>query len=676
MVRLRAALEDARRATAARAFALADALGVEAPWMLLSRHEKDEYSYPEKISRQEVSVMTAGAKRTEGSMPTLGYTILAPDVREGVVVSHQNGLFWSGEGNNECTCATHVESLGTVSPHDGKSPRDRALTIRDRVRRLGSPCQGQGWNREWSRSVDAWCREECTRFRARVASEIVGAADWLRWLRWSAGCRCSFAGECKIPHSAPGATERRDIGGGTGERWDTLMKFGDVADLLELVRCTFEMVVLVEGFPKPQECHRTEEEPQALSSLLKARVDKATSPTTVEEWGPKTVLRASASQGITTAPATERGGMPQGLLNQDPSPSLGGESRNPERREQVQTGDGMSRRANSPALLPILHSIDEESVLEVGSEDGRGRKSGLESSTDLQSRRGLHYSLEISNETRPKASVVAAAYRGDGLEEEGFQHASSHHGIDGHFARLVLDPSAIEKTLGVKPFSAFALQAARQQVNPLPSSPFRVSPTFAATAEGSSKTTAVPQSTRESNTQDDQLSIPSDDYRKAFSFGPAALKHPTKQPSLSHFLSFGISTAEELLSDREKHGLVCVVESFVLPKLRIDVPRSGRTRTARHQGGESLPHLRLEPAEVRREIFRRQRDQVLAAGDDAEGQKALACSSVNSSSCGSCGRGGNGVSRTEREPPCSRRDIPSGPLFPVSARNVLTVATT
>lgn len=151
-----------------------------------------------------------------------------------------------------------------------------------------------GWNRKWCRSVDAWCRNASARFRSRLAGEVVRSARRLHWLAGSGrdygrcahgdgGCVNNTGGSvgtCSYDAGfrGKGAAERRNttsrftpsetVG---AEGWAALAKFGDVADLLEIVESTAELVVSIKVYSTEQ---RQEQKQQMVEEVVAVGEEK------------------------------------------------------------------------------------------------------------------------------------------------------------------------------------------------------------------------------------------------------------------------------------------------------------------------------------------------------------------------------------------------------------------
>ena len=93
--------------------------------------------------------------------------------------------------------------------------------------------------------VDAWCRNASARFRTRCAGEVVMSARRLHWLAGSG--RGVGVREQARPTGGKGAVDRFTPSEAVGaEGWAALVAFADVADLVEIVGSTAELVVSVE----------------------------------------------------------------------------------------------------------------------------------------------------------------------------------------------------------------------------------------------------------------------------------------------------------------------------------------------------------------------------------------------------------------------------------------------
>eukprot|EP00752_Nemacystus_decipiens_P009669 g8638.t1 len=246
IVQLKVALKDARRATVARATALADALGVNPPRTLLARCVHNEHR--DMLNRD----LTAGGCIYGGSS-------------EAVTAVAQ------GSGKGEGSPQRRRPRSPSQSPSAAR-PRARAGATNPGDRPPSPPpglgssglARGMGWNREWCRLVDTWCRNASARFRSRCAGQVVGSARRLHWLAGSgraARVRGGGPGGYIVGNWRGSANRDRLAPSETvgAEGWAALAAFGDVADLLEIVGSTGELVVSAEveveldsSGPRPQ----------------------------------------------------------------------------------------------------------------------------------------------------------------------------------------------------------------------------------------------------------------------------------------------------------------------------------------------------------------------------------------------------------------------------------------
>lgn len=596
VTRLKAALKEARRATVAHTLALADALGVETPGTLLSCPEKDEYL--DRFSKKDAETIEGDARLPS---PSAGNNAIDDD-RVGMMAAVDRGSVRKSSPTSDIRDSRHVAILGSsgkATPQHQKALHSRELT-NDQAESPVSTTAGQGWNREWSRTVDAWCREECDLFRKRVAVEITKAAHRLHWLSGPIDSRYQLL---KTMERCDICRRRCD-----GKRWAALGQLGDRADLLELVRCTLDLVVLVESVSPP---------PDFLAA--KAPTEEMNSPTVDER-----VERTNISERPVTA-GVGHAGRPRRLLEPPRSDA----------RVGLKKERGVSHNAaehhvvNVPWSSKFLPLINEESIIDVGSE-GEGGTGGR--CFEKMAGGSLHADPAFEGYDAGVEVFVSSVPEDLPADDEAERCPGiSRRTLERNFARLVLDPATIAEILGIKPLSAFALRAARQQANPsLPPSASRE--LFNATAADEvtgEKAGIFQRATKQDATKGGQP-IRGEDDVEARAFTPARLELPAEQ-LLPHLpFSTRVSIEEGLLSDREKHELAFAFETFVLPRLRISWPESGCARTARPQGDGILPHLSLEPAEVGgKETRQQQMTKATGASDDAEGQEVEASSPAN-----------------------------------------------
>lgn len=317
---LRAALQDARHATVARATALADALGVNPPRNLLARRVSNEHR--ERLSARDVTA--GGCTYRSSSLPMSpqpvaegrggsGEAVRAPPPSCDTVATAakksvgDSQLPWAAPTEPVCpyrrtppsspkqepsvTCsldnprsitnpAPPRESVSQASPRTHPTAAKGARGGRVEIRQPSSPPSpggglSLGWNRKWCRSVDAWCRNASARFRTRLAEEVVRSARRLHWLAGSGrDCgRCAHGdGDCvSVPGGSAGLCNcgAGSLGTGAAERtnatsrftpsktigtegWAALAAFGNVADLLEIVGSTAELVVSIKVYSTEQ----------------------------------------------------------------------------------------------------------------------------------------------------------------------------------------------------------------------------------------------------------------------------------------------------------------------------------------------------------------------------------------------------------------------------------------
>lgn len=312
IVQLRAALKDARRATVARATALADALGVNPPKNLLARRVPNEHlerlvardvtaggctylSSPARVAKR--SVTNAGGRECAKGGTSEG-TAAGTDVEKQPHHQHRGDhggpsspvggvdrALHSDESSKQVSSSPDTTGYKKDCSQYSSTPTTEAVAAEralgssanlavagagNRVTENSAPSASssnaadRGWNREWCRSVDDWCRNASARFRSRVAGEVAYAARRLHWLAGSSGCRgcgggASSSSRQRGGRCACGARMRRNgaSAGGCDDRsmpsekigaegWAALAAYGDVADLLEILESTAELTISVE----------------------------------------------------------------------------------------------------------------------------------------------------------------------------------------------------------------------------------------------------------------------------------------------------------------------------------------------------------------------------------------------------------------------------------------------
>ncbi len=550
IVQLRVALKDARRATIARATALADALGVNPPKSLLSRRVPNEHrdrlavrdvtaggcTYCSSPSsggaRPRSTAVEGGRGGSAGARPGAPYRegTSTDSVGRGCPDRADNALKCA-EDKPGSTCRSGAPkptvSHGSTQAQPVTATRARAENRGSRP--LSPPSSGDaglGWNREWCRSVDAWCRNASARFRSRQAGKVVRSARRLHWLagsgRDSISCKGEGAAGARRRVSWP-PTPSETVG---AEGWAALAAFGDVANLLEIVASTAELVVSVsvdqgltgqeeafhqktnmqhpntlgqeakEGLePSPQDegfvsgggdfsSERGDETSKCDSTDVAVSLGNTSSTdkkVTLAEGGPADRRERKHGGGRTGSGAADQGKggvsrssdtvrkhfsdptMTQTATRQEPSGGLGEVTRID--RAIAPTKADRRPVSSSSALVPVSEEGDTD--MESSSEDGDG---GEEGGGDTEARK------ELSPESSISAAGTCGTFVAGGTEGEAagdkpdggadvreLSEKNNPPEKTRSTARIILGPETIAQSLiGISPLSAFVLQAARR----------------------------------------------------------------------------------------------------------------------------------------------------------------------------------------------------------------------
>jgi len=427
-----------------------------------------------------------------------------------------------------CPLGNPLSTFGPGAPKPTAShARLQAQLARTRAEGVGnrplsppsSGGAGPGWNREWCRSVDAWCRNASARFRARQAGEVVRSARRLHWL---AGCNREGALGVRSRVSWP-PIPSETVG---AEGWAALAAFGDVADLLEIVGSTAELVVSVTVDSAEQQRQLAGQEdaiddktdtqrPKALEleemegrqaplqdksfvshgegflSERENETSKCDSTDATASFGNIDHVGNNgtpAEEGVTDAKGREHRGGSKGIgaTNQ----GKGGGTRSPETARKplvdpaipqavprtaglseatkVVSGVAPAKCDRRPAssrstLIPVDEEGDTD--MESSSEDvdgeedeGGGTKDGTELSPEITTLEGGAGEALVACETEDEA---AGNKREDRASMAlGDKDVAPKRPLAS--ARIILGPEMIAESLEISPLSAFVLQAARR----------------------------------------------------------------------------------------------------------------------------------------------------------------------------------------------------------------------
>lgn len=512
---LKAALREARQATLARARALADALGVDPPENLLARKVLSEFCD----------------------------LLLSRDV--------------------------------TVGPHR-VHPQKRVIGGQSDIENLDQPDVGQSWNREWCRSVDAWCRRECIRFRSRVEWAVVQSARRLHWLGggvYSHGthragknfllCGSSLSDEKR---SAELYTRKNPT---CKEGWVALAKLGDVPDLMELNGSDAELEVSIE---------LQAENDLATQDELKTDVG-AGGAHTVVNWG------HVISNGIHASPARSEHHVP----HPDSSATASGLG-------QIHS-QAVARTGHEDGNDGRVDPSDNCSAPAVRERSPSEPQRDATSSMQAEQSPGPHHCgptgddqlALLSSPFAHEDSAAAVQGANDGHVVGGCQrHTPSNEGRNGsdslgvRTARVILRRAAIGKLFGIPPLSAFVLHTTRLFTDKSlrlhhPPRTFTVHDA----CNGGAKCKALIAR----DATNPHVEVDHHDQIDRRVLGPAERNSPFDRPSRVPSTAIAGSTSQEgccTISESEKRGLACAIETLVLPHLRIFVAPTG------------AKHLRLE----------------------------------------------------------------------------------
>lgn len=659
IAQLRAALKDARHAAVARAMALADALGVNPPKTLLARRVCNEHR--ERLSVRDVTAggctycssqvgalpRPAADRRKVDAMATAVPEVGASPMKQGVRARSGEGVHHrqlpadavrrgsperplrssspKPESGTACSRGSPALAVGPDAPKTtvGQgSPRTQPTSAaRARARNLGnrplSPPlgggSGLGWNREWCRLVDAWCRNASARFRSRFAGEVVRSARRLHWLAGSGRDpsvrgKDSTGGSRAVDRSTPSETV-----GAAG--WTALVAFAGVADLLEIMGSTAELVISIEvdfsgklQQSKGKVAVQDEETEARGSDMFSRKTGNFEDDTAAlaEESEEQMHLRSSmdsdgANRRRGLLPLKKDNGVSAIRLAAPavpiPQPSTGLVGAT---ESVVFLAKDHHRPVPSPSELV---AIKEEGDTDVESPSEDGEEEGEDEGSNAEREPSPHGSLTVADQGDAVSMAASKAEAADDkadskIDGGGCAGDVAAPKIPRVSARIILGPSTIEESLATSPLSAFVLQAARraQYAYKTMSAPDSIhhaggcalKPTETTHEDVAKKRSnvGVPSTDIDkkrgsivlgSATSVDQPRIPANDVPE-----PPPKSPPTDRPSLS----CDISATEKL-------GLACAVETLILPRMRLSLTSKRRKTPASPERGPAM-RLRLD----------------------------------------------------------------------------------
>lgn len=633
---LTAALNNARHATVARAMALSEALGEHPPRMLLACKVADEHR-----KRLLVRDVTAG----ECTYSIVPLTAKAGDKGGGSATGVS--IAKCNEKDKEEIGTTATRS-NTFSPHKGvnslahcnkpgniKCP-DRLLSV-DAVKldtshqrsRAAAGLQGAdtkgfsfvdlGWNKEWCRLIDDWCQRVSARFRLRFTKENVSSARRIHWL---AGSLSDRGGTQPDPR-------KYDVHGGVKalgknkattevigrEGWAALAKFGKVADLLELMGSTAEVVVSVEsleekdsttskgcaenieGFENGVASHIQLAKDINISSLKGPRVgtSKSANITLGHPKGVKgeeedsveapVVDDTDANVWTLNAICNSRGVPDENGRASTATSAHESDKEEPKQPKRLSNGAVIASGSPDP-LLPrgslspvVLMPVDPRARNEMESED-RKEEVRLLKEKGTSTHEKIKFRRRHTNRTAGGDSGKRGG--GDPLITRNFE------GCVGH---IVLGPATLRAALGISPVSAFVLEVGRR-THACSTSPEGVA---ASRDMGSSTDTGRPPVATVGSCSSTGMNSPKAAkrplqnrmtatrqkcLREGFSNGPEKSIVPPVLLCHAFARPVALSGAEtaRILSETEKNGLACAIETLLFPSLRISFSTRDTTK--------------------------------------------------------------------------------------------------
>eukprot|EP00903_Cladosiphon_okamuranus_P012928 g12071.t1 len=496
----------------------------------------------------------------------------------------------------------------------------------------------------------------CTyRFRSRFAGEVVRSARRLHWLAGSSrstvvrGRGSPIGGSSVVDGSAPSETV------GT-EGWSALAAFAEVADLLEIIRSTAELVVSVEinswpgrrqqskgGTDVQDEERGTETHGRGVfesegstgwaAAILGNRLDSDESglSSAVEDETKGSAVARTDPGDMISSPEAEHSEDDTGVVA-----SIEEGEKQQHLRSSTQ-GDDVDQRGGLPppkkdeslaAPTPVLYStpvvpaegpvfpskehrrsVSEPSKLVAIQEEG-DTEVEFESSSD-RDEAGMEGEGEGDDNSNAGAGP-SPRYSAEKVDQSGAISDKSEHTTNNPeragggmtidraavMARIILGPSTIEESLTVPPLSAFVLQSARrtQYADSKASAPDGVhrADGFSSSLGSATGGLGSPEMTDETLAEKYHVGNKPGN-RPATSTDhqpPTGLNDVPKVPPNS---PPDDETAKDFgIPDTEKLGLACAVEALILPRVRLNLTPKRRKASPSSSARRTGPRFRLD----------------------------------------------------------------------------------
>lgn len=556
------ALQATRRATVARALALANACSVKVPRALLGEKANDHpltaagtaaatVEQPMAAFHSEAAAHShqpGGGKKPNMTLTTLYRGEYHPEqasqpggqVSSGHELDGRNGSHKGAAAKNADSCMTAHQPT-TVAPGQ--------ITIANQWERRVA-AGGRGFTLEWCRKVDAWCRQTCSTFRRRVASEVVRSAQRLSWLHGA--CACG------------------------GEELAALATFGDVPDFLEILGSMGEITILVaEHFDRagseaqdttePDLQRKIEEKrdliegPSRMSTEIECSKMEKVQPTTRENTEGHEETAPGAGGGVLQQRSDHKGftgpiAVDDSILDTNIANSLNarddtggiksavGPSQRPRHRKSFQQSEFLPTHREDPE--EETESNDEKP------EQERGLHLRPSSATTITGSDPDVIERQKGGKSPNRVTANSGEARNSGIER-------TRRAVAGATLRgsITLNPSSLKALLGMPPLSAFVLRAGSLEA--LESSPYRTSPPHAFGAQepaSDSYCTTRVRATGISRLLDQPV--------------PTQIETVDSKSESKH------RYPDVRLSEKERNGLGDVVELLILPRIRLSSPKS------------------------------------------------------------------------------------------------------
>lgn len=615
VVQVRIVRDEAHRATQARACALANAVGVKIPRILLGGCAVGNKTLPPGTDgiKEMAKSKAAHSAATAQSHHIRGKEELHTPLRS----SHHHGARSHRPGGDKKPTITPARSQegeandrrqnlagnegrasnseylhgGYISPQDATSkggPRWTAhqreaapprQIVRVNAQKHVNTDRLRGFTREWCKEVDIWCLQTSSRYRQKVAHEVVRSARRLAWLQG----------------------ERR--AGGGSEALAALAAFGDVPDLLELSASMGELTVSVEEVETKENGSGGGAGTNAERAVESSNIPESRCPDSLEEHPPmvdvfppptkkvasggESVIRREnivASHQSATDPAKcvdpaafhhlvpEVTGSNRANANKVTISNKGADDLLPRLPRHQRT----PRSRSEP--LPVHR---EESEPESESTNGETNEPELELPRRPPSRATSYPSVDIQSNskmgntsaTADKSTLGTNRYGGGTCEEKQAEGPA----LRGY---ITLNPSSLEALLGVPPLSAAVLRAGRLSVRSFSNGRTAGSSSVACNGkdcheQGGKNPSRCAKGVKATGVSQ-SLGQPA-----SCETGVDNVEWPSRYPH------GGIQ-----MTERERKGLRDVVEFLVLPRISVSTHKSV-------VGSERTLSLRLAPPSIR-----------------------------------------------------------------------------